>query len=240
MKRIISKIQVQAETNQGRTCMFAFISDLHNGEYREWLHDLTGVDAILVAGDVLDRHKTGMKLACEFLKDAPEVAPVFLALGNHETRSEDWPAFEKALKESHVNVLDDQITDFHGIVLGGLSSRERYSHHLEPELIPSMRDFVEDMASRPGYKLLMCHHPEYYDVCIRNHGIDLTLSGHAHGGQIQLFGHGLYAPGQGLFPKYTNGFYDDHHLLVNRGVTNSTWAPRFWNPCEIIFLTIHY
>ena len=240
MKRIITRVQVAAKTNLGRTCTFGFVSDLHNGIYQDWLLSLRGVDAILVAGDMLDRHKKGMEHACGFLRDAPAIAPVFLSLGNHETRSEDWPAFEKVLRASRVHLLDDQIMDYHGITIGGLSSREKDSHRIEPDMIPGMTHFVDVMASYPGYKILLCHHPEYYDPCIRGHGIDLTLSGHAHGGQVQLLGQGIYAPGQGLFPKYTDGFYDEKHLLVNRGVTNSTWAPRLWNPCEMILLTVNY
>ena len=84
----------------------------------------------------------------------------------------------------------------------------------------------------------MCHHPEYYPRYVRQADIDLTVSGHAHGGQICLFGQGLYAPGQWLFPKYTAGFYDGQRLLVSRGLTNSTWVPRLWNPCELVLLQL--
>ena len=63
-------------------------------------------------------------------------------------------------------------------------------------------------------------------------------AGHAHGGQVQCFGRGLYAPGQGFFPRLTDGFYYDNRLLVSRGATNSASAPRLFNPCEIIMLKI--
>jgi predicted MPP superfamily phosphohydrolase len=240
MKRVVSRFHVESDAKQGNTLTLGFVSDLHNGNYRDWLSSLSGVDAILVAGDILDRHRAGVESASGFIQDAPEIAPVFLSLGNHETRSEEWKDFRNVVKKSRVRILDDQYIDFKGLIIGGLTSREKESHRLAPELVPDMKRFVDDMASHPGFKILMCHHPEYYDVCVRGHGIDLTLAGHAHGGQVQLFGQGLYAPGQGLFPKYTHGFYDGNHLLVNRGVTNSTWAPRWWNPCEVILLTVMY
>ena len=240
MKRVVSRFHVGSEKGGRNTLTFGFVSDLHNGNYREWLSLLSGVDAILVTGDLLDRHRPGMGNACAFIHDAPEIAPVFLSLGNHETRSADGPEFRNALKKSRVTLLDDQFIDYKGIVIGGLSSRERESHKLAPELIPDMKQFVQRMSLAAGYKILLCHHPEYYDVCVRGQGIDLTLSGHAHGGQVELFGQGLYAPGQGLFPKYTHGFYDQGKLLVNRGITNSTRVPRLWNPCELIILTVAY
>ena len=240
MKLKVTRIEVDSAYSEGRSCTFGFVSDLHNGPYQDALAAVSGVDAILVAGDMLDRHHPGMENASGFLKAAPEVAPVYLSLGNHEVRSDEWPAFRKLIEASSAVLLDDEVTVFKGIVLGGLTSREKERHRLEEDEIPSIVRFVETMASMKGFKLLLCHHPEYYERCIRGHGIDLTLSGHAHGGQVQLFRHGLYAPGQGLFPRYTDGFYDDGHLLVNRGMTNSTWAPRLWNPCEVILLTVRY
>ncbi|MBQ9306601.1 MAG: metallophosphoesterase, partial [Clostridia bacterium] len=39
---------------------FAFISDLHNAPYDDALQAARGVDAILVTGDLLDRHRGGM------------------------------------------------------------------------------------------------------------------------------------------------------------------------------------
>ncbi|MBQ7306303.1 MAG: hypothetical protein IJW85_08850 [Clostridia bacterium] len=71
---------------------------------------------------------------------------------------------------------------------------------------------------------------------MQQHDIDLTLSGHAHGGQVRLFGRGLFAPGQGILPRLTSGWYFDRRLLVSRGLTNSAGAPRINDPCELILL----
>ena len=67
------------------------------------------------------------------------------------------------------------------------------------------------------------------------------MAGHAHGGQWRFFGRGIYAPGQGLFPKYTSGLYREggEILAVSRGMTNSVrWIPRFFDPCEILVLAL--
>ena len=47
---------------------------------------------------------------------------------------------------------------------------------------------------------------------------------------------GIYSPGQWLFPRLTSGFYEDGRLLVSRGMTNATWAPRINCECELIIL----
>ena len=71
--------------------------------------------------------------------------------------------------------------------------------------------------------------------------IDIDFTGHAHGGLIRLpLVNGLYAPGQGLFPKYTDGTYsvNDTTLVVSRGVGNSGWTQRFSDPFELVLFTI--
>ena len=66
-------------------------------------------------------------------------------------------------------------------------------------------------------------------------GFDLILSGHAHGGQIRLFGRGLFAPGQGIFPKYTSGIHGS--MIISRGLSNTGgMIPRLFNRREIVYI----
>ena len=46
---------------------------------------------------------------------------------------------------------------------------------------------------------------------------------------------GLYAPGQGWFPEYTEGLYiaGETSMIVGRGIGDSTELPRVFNPPEI-------
>ena len=67
---------------------------------------------------------------------------------------------------------------------------------------------------------MLSHRPELFETYVSS-GIDLVLSGHAHGGQFRLpFVGGLIAPNQGLFPKYDAGLYTESntHMVVSRGV----------------------
>ena len=206
----------------------ALVPDFHDGDVDLTLAACRGADGILIAGDLVDRHahfKSGFEQAVEFLRRAPEVAPTFYAIGNHERkhkrRAEYWPHVEA----SRVTVLDDAFVPFGGIVIGGLSSREEVN-----------ASWLAEMAGRDEFRLLMCHHPEYFARHIAPYDIDLTVAGHAHGGQVRIGKQGVYSPGQWLFPKLTSGFYFDDRLLVSRGVTNATWAPRINCGCEVILL----
>lgn len=96
------------------------------------------------------------------------------------------------------------------------------------------------------FVILLNHYPEdcnYFSKTAVQYGthIDIDFTGHAHGGLIRLpFVNGLYAPGQGLFPKYTDGTYsvNDTTLVVSRGVGNSGWTQRFSDPFELVLFTL--
>lgn len=209
---------------------FAVVSDLHAMPYDDAMDIITACDAVLAPGDLTDRHFNRYDIALRFLRDISDRMPLFYSLGNHEVKLKDRAAFfEEALKTRAV-LLDNSAAEFRGIWLGGISSV------CDPETLDF--GFLSLFENKPGYRLLMCHHPEIYMKHVSGMDIDLTVSGHAHGGQVQIFGRGLFAPGQGFFPKYTHGTYDNGKLLVSRGFSNSTRLPRFNNPCELILLTI--
>ena len=210
----------------------AVASDLHSGAYDDVIRDFQSCDAILIPGDLVDRHRKNNELAELFLKDVPERFPVFYSLGNHEVKSEERDRWLDEVRKSKAILLDNESQRFEGIQIGGISSV------MEGEELDT--GFLDRFEREDGFKLLMCHQPEMYAEKVRGRNIDCTLSGHAHGGQIQFFGHGLYAPGQGLFPKLTHGIYDDGRLIVSRGMTNNVILPipRINNPCELLILSI--
>lgn len=225
-RREVNHYTVRSEKIR-QSVTFALVSDLHNGPCDDVLPLLEGVDAILMTGDLVNRHREGYDNALTFLKEAPQIAPLYYSIGNHERcfpqRDEYWPHVLK----SRAILLDNTYMLAHGVVLGGLSSARKGEE--QP-------GFLSAMAAQEGFKLLLCHHPEYFPRFVKPHDIDLTLSGHAHGGQVRLLGQGVFAPGQGLFPRLTSGWHFDKRLLISRGMINSTWAPRINNPCELIML----
>ncbi len=223
-----------------RPLTLAFVADFHDGNVDDVLALLHGCDAILIGGDLVHRHRRhGWHNALTFLHKAVKIAPTFYNIGNHERRLKDIASYWPLAEQSGAVILDDSFVDFRGIVLGGLSSVLRdkdapdYSSQLQAK-----QPFLTDMASQGGFKLLLCHHPELFPSLISPYAIDLTLSGHAHGGQMRIGSQGLYAPGQGLLPKLTSGFYCGNRLFVSRGVTNSTFVPRFRCPCELVILKL--
>lgn len=170
------------------------------------------------------------------LRETRKIAPVYYSIGNHE---HGISAENRLMLENHgIVVLDDETAEVGDICIGGLTTgylldKNRYNGQPVPNL-----DFIAEFAKKPSYKLLLCHHPEYWAKYIVNSGIDLTISGHAHGGQWGFFSRGVFAPGQGLFPKYVKGVHHNgsEYLAVSRGMTNTVPVPRFFDPCEIVIL----
>lgn len=86
----------------------------------------------------------------------------------------------------------------------------------------------------------MCHKPDLYVREIADKGVDLTISGHTHGGQARVGrkGRGFFVPGQGLFGKYAHGSFFDGRLIVSAGCSNTVAAPRFFNPRELVIIDL--
>ena len=164
--------------------------------------------------------------AIRFFRAATKIAPVYYATGNHDF----WltPEDSHLIASAGVRLLSNSSAVFRfgdaQIEIGALTSRGGV-------------DWLPTFARRPGYRVLICHRPEYYERFIRAHDIPLVLSGHAHGGQWRVLGRGVFAPGQGLFPRYTRGLYEDR-LVVSAGLANTANLPRINNPVELVVVRV--
>ena len=162
----------------------------------------------------------------EFLQAAVRLAPVCYATGNHEWFLQE--ADRSEIRATGAFLLENSACQpFPHLWVGGLPTRQ------DP-------DWLGAFCAKKGFRLLLCHHPEYYDWIIKGHPQrtpDLILSGHAHGGQWRFFGRGIYAPGQGFLPAYTHGLYDGR-LLVSAGCVQTSPIPRFGNPPEVVLMEL--
>ena len=72
------------------------ISDLHNKKFgkggKQLLDEIkkTCPDIIVITGDLIDRRKTNIEVALEFVRGAIEIAPVYYVSGNHEAWSNKY------------------------------------------------------------------------------------------------------------------------------------------------------
>ena len=99
---------------------------------------------------------------------------------------------------------------------------------------------LQNMDLEPGFTILLSHRPELFPAYSAS-GIDLILSGHAHGGQFRIpFIGGVAAPNQGFFPKYDAGEYHESGttMIVSRGIGNSVIPVRINNRPEVVMIEL--
>ena len=199
------------------------ISDLHNDAYADLLPMFRNADALLVPGDLADRYHQQYENGLSFLREASEVLPTFVSIGNHERRLRSFDHFCASVRQTRAQLLINRYIRFRELVIGGW---------YRPALM-QQPDFLPAMESEDGVRILLSHHPEDYIRHLRTAKVDLVLSGHAHGGQIRIGNQGLYAPGQGILPRYTRGVVEQK-MIVSAGVSNPVIIPRIGNPCEVL------
>lgn len=208
---------------------------------------------------------TFQKNVMPFLSRCVDIAPTFISLGNHEAVLDEEDL--ALVKSSGAIVLDNIYQRLNSkVVIGGLTAghvinyreykvswlsqygrTERYPSRGRgemPKWFDVKADWLDAFEKEYGYKILLNHHPEYWNLrepFLFERKIDLVLSGHAHGGQIRLGGRGIYAPGQGFFPKYTKGVWTGNNgsLVISAGLSNtSAVVPRILNPTEVVYVSI--
>ncbi|MBP5273036.1 MAG: metallophosphoesterase [Clostridia bacterium] len=221
-----------------RPYRLVFLTDIHNKPFEALVAQVAGEkpDAILISGDIVDRHRKTWKRALPFLRACAETAPTFFSYGNHEIKFPKLSAEDIA--GTGVVLLDNNYVPFGDLLIGGHTPYTRF-------------DWLADFEKEEGYKILLNHHPEYFykepdgrKVFTGGPGLeahedlDLILAGHAHGGQWRFFDRGVLAPGQGLMARYVRGEYGS--MVVSTGCSNTAapLIPRFFNPREIVEITI--
>lgn len=233
----------------------AHISDYHN-IHNKFLNDAVlsslkeeNPDIIVLTGDLVDCRKTDIEKGIDFVSEIIEIAPVYYVTGNHECNIsiDSQSAFDNMIKDlkklgvvvlrgesseiilpnkEKINVFGIDDPYFHC----GSSSEIKYA-------TDSLCSFLE--INKSEFNILLAHHPEQLDV-YSSYDFDLVYSGHAHGGQGRLFGIGLIAPDQGLFPEYTSGIYEEGEtkLIVSRGIGNSIAPVRICDRPHLIYTII--
>ena len=229
----------------------AHVSDLHNAEMDKDNEKLLTMlrdadpDMIAITGDLIDSRNTDIEVALQFVREAVKIAPCYYVTGNHEARVNEYGELKAGMEDAGVTVLEDVRTEIsmegETITLIGVNDPSYQTDYLFGDSEAVMNTKLEELHSeKDGFTVLLSHRPELFDT-YADHGIDLVLSGHAHGGQFRLpFIGGLVAPNQGLFPEYDAGIYTEGNtnMFVSRGVGNSILPFRINNRPEVILIEL--
>jgi predicted MPP superfamily phosphohydrolase len=220
----------------------ALLSDTHCGplvdpSYIERAVRITNElapDVVLLLGDYV--HRGGQYID-------PGIAPfaqlrsahgVFAVLGNHD----HWDGRDQsldALRRAGVSTLVNRST--------------MLSRNGDPLAVGGVGDFMEDVQ-RPELafrkvnesipRILMSHNPDYAEHLPAGVRVDLMVSGHTHGGQVQVPGYGAPILPSRFGMKYQQGLVEGPRcpVYVTRGIGTISPPVRFLCRPEISLLQL--
>lgn len=229
----------------------ALITDLHGNWYGKEQRtlikaiDKANPDVVLLGGDIFD-DQIDYEESEETIAILSKKYKCYYVTGNHEYWSKDVDNIKSIIRSYGITVLEGDVDtiDINGQMVNicGVEDPENYVYLDGGQDMDEQLKQVSEKVSGEYYTILLSHRPEYYEL-YSQYGFDLVLSGHAHGGQwrIPVILNGLYAPNQGLFPKYAGGRYEYEggSLIVSRGLDRQgVKAPRIFNRPELVIVEI--
>lgn len=238
----------------------AVISDLHSSKFGEGQRtlikaiDTADPDVILLTGDIFeeDRDHENVK---DLFEHIGKKYTCFFVTGNHEYRFSASELYKiRSLVRTYGIVTldgDSSVLTVNGekIRIAGVNdlSGDSYvelDHNgdvIERERFDKSLSRLSETAKDGIFTVLMSHRPDHFEK-YTSLGFDLTVSGHAHGGQIVIPGilNGLYSPDQGFFPDYAGGRYekDGKVMIVSRGLCKMMLRPRMFNRPELVIIDL--
>jgi len=221
----------------------AMLSDLHLGFYFSGVEFLAlaqevsawSPDLVCLVGDLVDDRMEEFDMARTGLAALASRRPVFAVPGNHEYHA-----------DFTLNRFLSVVEDAGGVTLLNRGHRfHRGNSSLwicgvddllcgEPDLESALTGMKEDEPA-----LLLSHHPDLF--CEAAHcGIDLTFSGHTHGGQITWFGNPLLPKAHYTRVGYWKGSHamEGSQLLVGRGAGVCVLPFRIGAPPEVLMIEL--
>ena len=216
------------------------LTDLHGKEPKGLYEAVAAAkpDLIAISGDLIDE-RSDPETVYPLLTKLTALAPTYFVTGNHESRiPQAFAQLEERMAAAGAQILRNQSLywerEGQRVQLIGLD---------DPSFLvqeSQLEDHLHSLQDEDCYQILLSHRPELFDVYAAA-GVDLSLTGHAHGGQFRIpFVGGVFAPAQGFFPRYDAGLYlqGQSAMVVSRGIGQSVIPVRLNNRPEIVLVEL--
>ena len=207
-------------------------------------------DIILLAGDIMvdaiPNENTRL-----FLEGIHDIAPIFFVTGNHEywgTNSGNIQIIRSIIESYGIRFLSDEYAKVYingnNLIIAGVEDPDKINAIPDYNQAESMKNAFGNLGGFDCYfKILLAHRPEYIGLYAK-FPFDVAVAGHTHGGQVRIpfILNGLWASGQGWFPRFAGGLYtyNDLILIVSRGLAIHSRVPRIFNPPEITVIVLSH
>lgn len=235
----------------------AQLSDLHAGSFfserpmleaASYVNELQS-DLIAVTGDFVNRSADELSLIIPGLQTLKADIGAYGCLGNHDHYARVGDVIEQVRAQTPIDLMVNQGRSLaiegatlHVLGTDNTGLGQRYAN------LPRA---LADLSPNPNgeeVRILLAHDPTFWDNYVRpqHPEIDLTLSGHTHGGQIGVeLGPLRWGLARVAYPRWA-GRYDEnrssrgdpHFLYVNRGLGTVGPPMRLGIRPEITILTL--
>lgn len=193
-------------------------------------------DMIVFAGDLIDYYDQYDGNVDDIINSLSELsAPLgkFAVYGNHDYGGGAEWKYEGIMVKAGFKVLKDEYYPFDKLHLSLIGIDDIVIGSGNPEMASWGRDDY--------YNIVLCHEPDVVDQMLDYH-VNLMISGHTHGGQINLPGYtDKFLPPYG--EHYLKGLFNFDNqaatqLYVTSGVGMTKLPFRFMAPPDVTFITL--
>lgn len=255
----ITKFKISANVNN--KIRIVHLSDLHSKEFGKDNKRLKNIilkqkpNIVVTTGDMIDSNLRKMDEIINFLAELNKEVYVVYIPGNNEMRTEKINEILYKINLNEVIVLDNKIKEINinnnkifilGLVENRIDEGESFYDKANSRYFYNKSNLLfNELESKNGIKIILSHYTENFAVIgeesYNKYNFNIMFSGHAHGGQFILpFIGGLFAPGQGILPKYYRGIHGEKNkLIISRGLGNSGFPLRLFNRPEVIVVDIY-
>lgn len=229
------------------------VSDLHVGTFEGWrkyilqaeidsIRAQRGIGLVCFTGDMQNMRPEEVERMMPVLKGLPYT---YFVLGNHDYARyvRSTPGLERQMRRKLL-ALESRLgrtlcNENVRIARGGSSIWLAGEENDGRPPFPQYGDLGKTLKGIPdsAFVILLQHDPSAWRRSILPHShVQLTLSGHTHGGQMQILG---WRPTH-VAQKEDLGLYEDHgrYLYVSAGLGGLV-PFRLNMPCEITVITLH-
>ncbi len=211
-------------------------------------------DCVLLLGDYLATHRYALQTPpAQWARALGRLrAPlgVHAVLGNHDWWSDPQsmltgapPFARKALEDAHIRIYENEavrlVKDGRPFWIAGLGDQIAFVPKRGWSRPFGMDDLAGTLASVTDDApiILMAHEPDVFPQVPSR--VSLTVSGHTHGGQVNLFGYAPMTPSRyGTRFIYGHMVEESRNLLVSAGLGCSGMPIRIGAPPEIVLIEL--
>lgn len=219
------------------------LSDLHTGPFFDLRMVERAVDAAnglrsdltVITGDLISTERDPLLGCLDRLARLKATAGVWGCNGNHERFADAEDQAADLAARRGIRLLRHEASFLHfGKDSLNLVGVDYQAFHGKPYLLG-----VEELVVPGALNILLSHNPDVFPVAARK-GFDLVLSGHTHGGQINVEILSQNVNIARAFTPYAKGLYREgsRSVYVNSGLGTIGVPVRLGAPPEITLLTL--